>query len=205
MASNTTYTIHTNDVSASVRYNTASPGTWTRGETTTYEFEFPRFYDSLTVTDTYTVNGIEGYDSVTVEAGATLTVPAGSRLQTSTLTDNGTVDVDGTLVVNSAFAELLPQYTEWAGSYAPLESLTSVQRYRTQLPDSIPISSLVWGIEPAESIRGRGQPGVWGLVDSVSNERTQSLSTHRFRVEVLVLGRYSEFADVTDVRSQLEV
>jgi hypothetical protein len=178
---------------------------WTRGETTTYTFEFPAFNSDLVVSSDYTVSGVEGYDTVTVESGATLTIESGAILQTTELTDTGTVTVDGTLSINSLYGDLPGEYAEWAGSFTSMEMLDNVERYRVQLPDSLTIDSLLWGIQPSQSIRDRGQPGVWGLVDSVSNERPQSLSTNRFSVDVFVLGRYNDFADVSDVETNLLV
>jgi hypothetical protein len=206
MSSNVSYTIQTkeND-SFTVKYNTASPADFTRGETTTYEFELPTFYDDLVVSDSYTVSGVEGYNSVTVENGATLTIESGAILQAGTVTDNGTITVNGTLSVNSIFQDLLGEYAEWAGSYTTLEMLNSVQKYRTQIPDNLSIESLVWGIQPSEHIRNQGQPGVWGLVESVGNERNQAFTTNRFRVDVRVLGRYDDFTGIGDVESNLLV
>lgn len=63
---------------------------------------FPIGTGSLTVSDTYTIppGTTESYDSVTIESGATLTV--NGELIAGTLTNNGTLNDNGSVIVLNA-------------------------------------------------------------------------------------------------------
>lgn len=205
---NTRYTIKTKSFGEFVvEFNTASPNNWTRNETATFTFEFPTFHttDTLTVSTTYTASGIETYQSVTVESGATLTIPSGVVVYTETADIQGTVTGDGTLSVRDTLDTAVNEFMEWAGSFAPMEMLNNVVRYRTQVPDAQPIESLVWGIEPAQELQDRNVVGVWGLVDSIDNERNQALSINRYSVDVTVLAPLDEYASISDVETDLVI
>lgn len=189
----------------SVPFNTGDPNNWTRGESASFTFELPTFDGDLTVSGTYTVSGVESYGSITVESGATLTIPSGTVLQGETLTNNGTIDQDGTLTINDATTETLNKYVEWAGSWATMEMLNNVVKYRTQLPDAEPVDSLVWGIEPNSDLQGENVVGVWGLVESIDNQRNQPLTTNRYQIDVTVLAPLDEYADIDAVESDLVI
>jgi phage baseplate assembly protein gpV len=62
---------------------------------------FPFGGADLTVSDSYTVlsGETETYDSVTVEAGATLTIEADAAIVAGSVTNNGTIDNNGTFIV----------------------------------------------------------------------------------------------------------
>jgi len=189
-----------------VPFNVAAPNGWTVGTTATFTFEFPDFSEDLTVTDTYTVSGVESYGTITVEPGATLTIPSGTVLQGNTLDQDGTIDQDGTLTIKGSLSNAtLNQYVEWAGSYATLEMLDNSVKYRMQLPTDAGIDSLLWGITPNSDLTDRNVVGVWGLVESIQNERNQALSTNRYSVEVTVLAEISEYAGVNAAETDLVI
>jgi len=95
-------------------------------------------------------------------------------------------------------------YERHAGAYSPMQVLSNDRKYREQF-ESPAIDSLVWGIRPSSDLQNRNVVGVWGLVDSITNERPQSLSTNRYSVSVFVLARYSEYADHASVEADLLV
>lgn len=185
-----------------VPYATSSPGVWTRGQTATYTFEFPRTY---TFPSDYTVSGTESYENVVIPAGVTVTIPSGATLNVDSIIVNGTLTNNGTLNTASGMLADFNEFVEWAGSYTTLEMLNGVERYRVQIPASAGIESLVVGIEPNQDLQDRDVVGVWGLVDSITNERNQALSTNRYSVDVNVLAPYGEYADVSSVETDLLV
>lgn len=202
----TDYTIKTSGYADfAVKYNTGDINNWTRNETATFTFEFPTFHENLTVSDAYTAGEVEGYTTVTVEAGATLTIPDGHVVYAQTADIQGTVTGGGLLSLQGDFASAFNEFHEWAGSWATMEMLNSVVKYRTQIPDTAGIDSLVWGIEPNPELQDRNVVGVWGLVESINNERNQPLTTNRYSVDVTVLAPLDEYADIDAVESDLVI
>jgi hypothetical protein len=204
----TTYTIQTKSFAdITTQYNAVGPNNWTRNETATFTFEFKNSYseDTLTVTSTHTASGVETYQSVTVESGATLTIPDGSAIETETADIQGTVTGDGLLSIEVDFNTAFTNFAEWAGSWATLEMLNNVVKYRTQIPDDAGIDSLVWGIEPNQDLTDRNVVGVWGLVESINNERNQALSINRYTVDVTVLAPLDEYETIADVEADLVI
>lgn len=189
-----------------VPYNTADPNNWTRGETATFEIEFPTFHDDLVVSDSYTVGGVEAYDSITVESGGTLTILDGAILQTRAIDNNGTIDNNGSLINNGEdFAAKFNDYVDFAGKYATNDMLNGVTKYRTQIPSSASIASLAWGIEPNQSLQDDNIVGVWGLVDAIQNARNRMPTINRYQVDVLVLAEYSEYSDHSALETDLKI
>lgn len=202
----TSYTIQTESFpDIVVPYANSDPNNWTRGESASFTFEFPTFHNSLTVSDSYTSSGEEYYDLVTVEAGATLTIPAGSIVYANDADIQGTLTGDGLLSLKYDFAAAFNNFAEWAGSWATMETLNNVVKYRTQLPSDAGVESLVWGIEPAQDLQTRNVVGVWGLVENIDNQRNQPLSTNRYQVDVTVLAPFDEYATINDVETDLVI
>ena len=159
-----------------------------------------------------------------VESGDTETIPAGETEQIDIVTVNGTLVVDGTLEVdeleatgtvdvngelrvNEKFAfglDDLEAFRPFAGKYTRTETLNSTQPFREFVPGSGP-DSLVIGIEPNADLQEKNIPGVWGLISSIDDDRAAPLATQRATVTVDVLAEYSAYADVSAVRSELEV
>jgi hypothetical protein len=151
------------------------------------------------------VGNVEGYDVVTVEDGATLTVPEGSLLQATEVTGPGTVTGEGAIQITGDLDAAFNEYAEWAGSYATLEMLNSQVKYRIQIPDDAGIDSLVWGITPNTELADRNVVGVWGLVENIQNERNQALSINRYAVDVTVLAPINDYATISDVETDLVI
>lgn len=64
---------------------------------------------------------------------------------------------------------------------------------------------MLLGIEPSSDLKNKEVEGIWGLVDSIEDVRNPSLNTFRFALNIFVLGQYSDYADVSDVETNLEV
>jgi hypothetical protein len=185
-----------------VEYNTADPTTWTRGQTATFEFELGG-QNSVTFDADYTVSDGETYDSVTVPSGTTLTIPDGATLFVNTIVINGDLVIDGELVTGTGAFQNLSEFVEWAGNYTTQTMLNGVRKYREQIPDTIGIDTLVVGVTPSEELQANDVVGVWGLIDQISNQRNQPLTTDRYQVDVTVLAPLDEYNSVTDVESDL--
>lgn len=193
MQSDVFYTLHTESNSTiSAVYTTEAPSEFnqvSRGERAQFTFEFPT-------------------ESLVVESGETYTVESGTTeiFQTVDVKENGTLDVNGTLIETGGnnVAEL-QRYQDHAGSFATQETLNNARRYRLGIPSGIDITSLVLGIEPSQTLQDNDVPGIWGLVESVSDPRRQALSDERVTVQLLVLDRFSAYTDHTDIQNSLEM
>lgn len=204
----TGYTIHTAGTSVipPPDYNTANPNDWTRGSTTPFTFEFGQFTDTLTVSGSHTVSSGESevYRTVTVEVGGTLTIESDATLQCDFLDDQGTVDNQGNLLIigsDGAFRE----YAEYAGKYTTNRTLNSNEAYKDFIPTTLNIDSLVWGIEPDQSLKDDDIVGIYGLVDSVQNQRNMPLSTNRYQVDIYVLALFDEYENIQTLQEDLEL
>jgi len=177
----------------------------TRGDTTTINLHFTD--ESLTVAsdETYTVasDTTEVYNTVTVNG--TLVVD-GELVSYEALNNNGTVKNNGTVsVVADGLNTLVDFYDRYAGDFAVQETINSVQKFREQIETGAPIESLVVGIEPAQGLEDKSITGVWGLISNVTDNRTRATTNPVVSVEVLILDRYSAYADIVAVKSDLEV
>jgi len=202
------YTLHlSGGKTLYVDHNSEGPNIDTRGQTVTYEFWFNR--EDLNISNAFTQTTDESYGSITIEPGGELIVPSGVELRAATITNNGTLTNNGTVTidnrtVNDEFndAQALGDY---AGKYTTVETLTSEQNFREFVPSGADIESLVIGIEPDADLSQKSVIGVWGLVDSVDDTRNMALNTHNYGLTVRVLGEFSEYSSVTDVKNNLEV
>lgn len=144
--------------------------------------------------ETYTVESetTEAFLQTTVESGGTLTQEAGS-----------------TLITASDRAGLYPGFTtlraygDFAGAFDAGFDARNRPWYREQLPSGAK-SSLVLGIEPSTALKEQLVPGVWGLVESMSDRRNPALSWWALDVEVRVLSRFEQYDSVSDVQADLE-
>jgi len=175
----------------------------------TATFEFREMHSRLTVQNGETVtvsNGdTERFDFVTVESGGTLTVDG--TLEADELTNNGTLNVNGTLKVNERFAfelEDLRPYREYAGNATLRETLNGTQRFSERIDESV-LDTLVIGVEPDQSARDDAIPGVWGVVERVTDSRNQPLATNVATIELRVLAPFNEYSSVSDVTSDLRI
>lgn len=188
------------------RFDLSGPSELNRGGGATFTFEFGgSLTDDLVVSGSYTIESGEAemYDNVTVQSGATLTIDG--LLRCDTVTSDGTVTVNGELIVSDGGYSAFNSYREWAGKYTMSEMLDGTNKYKTQIPTSENIDTLVVGIEPSEDLKNREITGIWGIIDTISDERDKSLSTNRYRFDVTVLGEYSDYNDHTDIETNLQL
>lgn len=107
-----------------------------------------------------------------------------------------------TFEIPEADFSIFEDYARHAGNYSTLDTLANDQKYTEQFESAV-VDSLLWGIQPSTDLQSKNVVGVWGLVDSVTNERPQSLSTNRYSVDVFVLAPYSQYMDHAAVESDL--
>lgn len=110
-----------------------------------------------------------------------------------------------TFELDSADQTVLEELAQWAGSFTTMEMIDNTVKYRDQLPSSATITSCVLGIEPSTELTADNVVGVWGLLESVSNQRNQPLTTNRYQFDVTVLAPYDEYAGHTAVANGLEI
>jgi hypothetical protein len=178
-----------------------------RGGTVSYSF---RNLETKLIVDsgeTETIPGgdTETIDFATVADGGTLVVDG--RLECDELDVDGTLDLNGELDVNERYAlelEDLLVYREYAGQYNLRETLDSTQRYSEQIDESV-LTTLVMGIEPSADLQDRGIPGVWGLVDTIRDERASTLTRSVVGIDLTVLAPFSEYDSVSAVKNDLKL
>jgi hypothetical protein len=98
---------------------------------------------------------------------------------------------------------LLQDYIEYAGEFETFENLNGIIRYTEDIPTNADVDSILLGIEPNADLDARNVFGVWGLIKSATDNRPRALTTNHLGLEVLVLAKYSDFADHTAVESEL--
>jgi len=178
----------------------------TRGETATLQLLDPS--DTLLVetggTVTISQGDTESYDFVEVESGGTLDVDGTLNIN-ERLINNGTVDNDGTINIQDGEQTDVTEYARYAGKYTVSETLGGEQKYRERLPSDSSVSSLLVKFEPKESLQNRQIPGVFGLIDGVTDTRGPALSQNEFEVTVRILATTQEYNTLTDVQNELEV
>ena len=142
-----------------------------------------------------------------VETDATLTVNGTLIVHgTTTVEENGTINGDGT--INTLGVDLhgaLLSYDRHAGSYTLSKTLSNTQRYKLRLPASPNINSLVIGLEPATDLQNEKIAGKWGLINNVTDARTQALTNSIVTVEIDILADFVEYSDVTNVEDNLAI
>lgn len=93
----------------------------------------------------------------------------------------------------------LKRHTDYAGTYSVNEMLTGDVTYNERLPSSADVSSLVVGIEPSTDLQNRNVTGLWGLIESGSDNRTRPLTRYNFELSLVFIAEYSDYT-----RSELE-
>jgi len=177
----------------------------TRGERA--EFTFRDMITRLTVEsgETYTVQSGTTERIDFVEVFGTLDIDG--TLEVDFLLDQGTIDDDGTLRVNERFAfelEDLKAYRRFAGKANLTPTLSATQKFSENI-DETELNTLVIGIEPNQDLQDEEIPGIWGVVNNITDERNQALSTDAATISVDVLALYSEYNTITDVTSDLKL
>jgi len=205
----TSFQIHTKNQGTIVaRHTDSNPYKLTRGDTITLNLWLPDSEDDLLVSSNTTIEDGAVYGSVTIEPGATLSVPIGGTLYAGTITNNGTIDNDGTIVINDGITngwEDMREYGDYAGSYTTIEKLNGDYNYREFIPSAASVDSLLIGVEPSSDLKNKDLNGVWGLVDSVSDTRNTALNIDSYEYTIRILAEYSEYADHPTAETNLKV
>jgi hypothetical protein len=199
------FTLHTVLRDITVAFVTSDPVLPTRGDTLSYVVELdppPR-----TVIDTDTTIGsseTKSYPGLIVD-GATLTIDGEVEASDVEVINGGEIVVNGTLRITTGPRDALNELGEWAGSYATLETIQNVVRYRSQLPPEAGIESLAVGVEPPDGLQDRNVVGAWGLIDAVEDQRGRTFATNRYRITVRVLAPYPAYQDIDDLEADLKI
>jgi len=203
----TRYVLHTKSTADIVLpFSVGPPNNWTRGEVIPFEFQLPDFTANVTISNDTTIRDTLNADTLTVQAGVTLTIASGAVVQVRAVSNQGTIQNFGTLTtMGAAFETLLNDYQEWAGSYQTQTSINGVTAFKNQLPSNETISSLVWGIEPSSDLTADNVVGVWGLVDNIQDNRPQATTTNRHTVDIRVLAEFDEYSDITALENDLQI
>jgi len=177
-----------------------------RGATASYRFRNPT--TRLTVEDgeTVTIAGGETERIDFVEVFSTGTLIIDGTLICEQLTNDGTVTVNGTLDVSGpppTDLEFLAEYREFAGQAEVTSTLDSTQKFSESIGSAL--DTLVIGIEPSDELQFSDIPGVWGVVESISDGRNQPLTNNAVEIEVSILAPYSEYNSITDVTNNLKI
>jgi hypothetical protein len=206
-----TYTIHKSspgviDAPAATS-SLADSNTIRRGSQATITFRDPLSRLTIAAGETITVptGESEKFDFVVIDDGGELIVDG--SLAADELTNNGTLTLNGTLTVSERVAlefEDLRRYREYAGQASITETIDGTQRF-IEMIDENAIDTLVVGIEPDQQARNDGIPGVWGVVERITDDRNQPLTTNAITVELRVLAPYEEYSSVADVTSTLKI
>lgn len=175
----------------------------TQGEQTSFQFrtvgDSPAdgSYDLLVLSDeSYTVgaNTIEEYTQVTVRENGSLTVEEDGELIVS----------DGENLPSGKEAwRRIKEHTKHAGTYSINETLNDTQKYNERVPTDAKAESIVIGVEPSDSLKNKDVTGVWGIIDSGTDERNNPLTNYEFSVQVTILAEYADYADHDAVEADL--
>lgn len=207
MVNSTKYTIHTkSNGKFSAEFNTQGPNTVTRGEGSSYIFQLKNLVVESGETITIESGDTESYQKVTVLSDSELivngTLNTSELIVDGTVTDNGTINVSGG---TSGPFDTFRQYGDFAGSFVTNRMLDGTVKYRDQIPTSADVDSLVLGIEPSQELKNAGLIGVWGIVNSVSDERNVALSNKFYGLEMTVLAEFDEYSDHADMETNLQL
>lgn len=207
----TTITIHTSTNRSvleadGVSSSPAESNRVRRGATASYRFRNPTTRLTVEGGETATISGgeTERIDFVEVRSGGTLIIDG--TLTCERLVVDGTVTVNGTLDVSGpppTDLEFLRGYREFAGQAQLISTLNSTQKFSESIGDAL--DTLVIGIEPSDDLQFSDIPGVWGVVEGISDGRNQPLTNNTVEIEVSILAPYSKYNSITDVTNSLKI
>lgn len=203
------YKIHTkSNGTITAEANLSSPNAGVVGQSNTLTFWLESYRGDKTYRSDTTIGSgsTVKFASVTITSGTTLTV--NGTLETHDLTVDGAIDVNGEVIIKtSGDTELstLLEYSEWSGKYETNKMLDGTTKYTERFPSSEGIDSLVLGIEPSSDLINADVNGVWGLVDSISDQRGPTLDTNRVDISITVLAEFSDYTDHSSLESALKL
>jgi len=204
----TSYTIHTKSNGSIIAdFQSGDLHNLTRGESSNFTFNLPQNTDLVVENgETYTVPSGQtiGFETTTVNTGGTLIV--NGTLQTTTFVDNTTngTTVNGQIIVTDTGSyTTLQEYEHHAGSYSLNETLQNAFPYSEQLPPSQ--DSIVFRIEPSTDLQTKNVRPIWGIVDSITDNRNTALNNISYQISVTVLAFGSEYSDFTSIENDLKI
>jgi len=122
--------------------------------------------------------------------------------------DDGRPNTTGVLDVNEKYAiglDDVQDYTPYTGDYTISETLVSTQKYVENLSSDAQINTLLVGVEPDTNLSDEEIRGYWGLIQNITDDRTQALSNTRVTLDIDVLAPFENYADHTAVQNDLEL
>lgn len=176
------------------------------GQTNRYTFWVPENNGDKTFTSDYTISADTGgeYDSITINAGVTVTV--NGLLQCNDITVNGDLVVNGEVIVYEGDARSnILEFGEYANKYKTSRMVDGTLKYRDRIPDSSDIESLVVGIEPATELQNADVKGTWGVIDAVIDERNPVFDVDRITLEITNLAEYTDYSNHDLLESDLKL
>lgn len=150
--------------------------------------------------------GIWTDGDLVVDSGETYTVESGTAEFYDSVTVNGTLNVNGELVVGTANERYneIAQYVDYGGQATVESSASNVPWYIEQLPSDARVNSIVMGFEPSSTLKSRGINGFWGILEGGSDERNNTLTNHQLSLELTEFNRYSQYGSKDAVATDLE-
>jgi len=144
--------------------------------------------------------------TLVVESGETYTVESGTTEFFEAIDVDGTLIVNGTLIVESEENrfETLAQYGDYAGQSVVERTINHVPWFVEQLPSDARVDSIVMGFEPSQTLKDRNVRGLWGILEGFTDERNSPLTNHQVEYQISVLDEFAEYADVSAVKTALE-
>jgi hypothetical protein len=205
-----TYTIHKSTAGVidapAATSSLADSNTIRRGSRATITLRKPRLrLDIKDETFSIPTGDFEEFDVINIGPNAELVVDG--TLAVGELTADGTLTLNGTLSLNERSAltlRRLDPYREFAGQSNISETLNGSQRFTETIDESV-INTLVMGVEPDQQSRDNGIRGVWGVVDRISDDRNQPLTTSAITIELRILASYDEYNNIADVINNLKI
>jgi len=184
----------------------------------------PTEVNQLTLGESATLSLVSDKDRLIVPEGSTVTVSPGQTrvvgltrirtggelivdgtLETSQIDNDGTLTNNGTVIVTGgprSVFDLLSLADNRAGGFTTGETLDSSVTFREFVPDG---DSLLVRVAPADGLQAEDMPGIWGLVEDVTDARRPALNLNQIELSVRVVAQLQEYDAHTDVRDALEV
>ncbi len=146
---------------------------------------------------------------IETDSGADTIEATGIEATTPTVTDGSSITTDVYFLAEDGIGGYRDRYKELRefGDVNGSEALrfgtsdTSTPWFRERYPETMPVESLLIGVEPGTDTID--QRGWWGLLTGLTDGSNPVSDVRVLEVEWFVLGRYSDYTDHTDVRDTL--